>query len=85
MITGAINYAFNGCKVEYENMMPQYHKDDEHIGEQLIKEDLGYPIPPRKPSDYGFTWGEVFEDNTLIDFIQHFQSYDPIEGLFWNQ
>lgn len=75
MITGEVNYEFDGTRIKYESMEPQCYKDDIHIGNELIKKSIGYPLPPKNPLDYGFTWGEFFEDNSLLDEILKKDNY----------
>lgn len=75
MVTGEINYEFNGSKINYENMGLKFHEEDEHIYHKCIKDDIGYPIPPRKPSDYGLTWERLFEENYLADKILEKDNY----------
>lgn len=69
MISGQVNYNFNNSNVKYESIFPKCHKDDMNISRLLTEENIGYPEAPKKPSDYGLKWKDLFEDNSLFEDI----------------
>lgn len=44
MISGEVNYEFDGSKIEYESVMPEYHKDDNYYedGYLYFKKELNH-------------------------------------------